>query len=239
MIVHVFEKPRQASLAAAQLFAAQILEKPDSVLGLATGSTPLDTYRQLIAWHKEGLLDFSRCVSFNLDEYVGLDAAHPASYHVFMRENLFDHVNFRRSHLPDGMARNLRAECRRYDRLIEAAGGIDLQFLGLGHNAHIAFNEPDSKFVIGTQVIDLTESTIEANKRFFKQASDVPRRALTLGAGGIMKARKLVLVAFGKGKARAVRAMVKGDADPQAQASILRMHPNCVVLLDEEAASLI
>ncbi len=239
MIVHVFDKPRQASLAAAQLFAAQILEKPDSVLGLATGSTPVDTYKQLIAWHRDGLLDFSQCVSFNLDEYVGLDASHPASYHVFMREQLFDHINMKQTHVPDGVPKSLKAECRRYDKAIAAAGGIDIQLLGLGTNAHIGFNEPDSAYVIGTHVVDLTDSTIESNKRFFKKAADVPRQAISLGAGGIMKARKIVLVAYGKSKAQAVKAMVQGEADPQVQAAILRMHPNCVILLDKEAASLI
>lgn len=239
MIVHVFDKPKVASVAAAQLFAAQILEKPDTILGLATGSTPIGIYQQLIAWHKEGLLDFSRCVSFNLDEYVGLPASHPCSYRYFMQEQLFDHINMLKTHVPDGMAKNMKAEARRYDKAIAAAGGIDMQLLGIGHNGHIGFNEPSDVFSYGTQVVDLTPSTIEANTRFFEKAEDVPRRAISLGVGGIMAAKAVVMVAFGKDKAKAVKAMVQGEVDPRVQASILRLHPRCTVLLDEAAASLL
>ena len=239
LIIHVFDSPEKVSLAAAQLFAAQILKKPDTVMGLATGSTPLGMYRKLIRWHKEGWLDFSGCVSFNLDEYVGLSADHPQSYHCFMRDNLFGHINLKASHLPDGSAPSLKREAARYDKAITQAGGIDIQFLGIGNNGHIGFNEPSSVFSYGTQIVDLTKSTIEANKRFFDRAEDVPRQALSLGTGGIMSARTIVMVAFGKGKAKAVRAMVKGDVDPQVQASILKLHGEAIVLLDEEAANLL
>ncbi len=239
MIVHVYDTSKLASLAAAHLFAAQILENPATVMGLATGSTPVETYKYLAKWFKDGLLDFSECVSFNLDEYVGLAPDHVCSYRRFMDENLFNHINMKETHLPSGIAGNLKAECRRYDKAIEKAGGIDIQFLGIGHNGHIGFNEPDSTFSYGTHVVDLTESTIQANKRYFDSEDQVPRQAISVGAGGIMQARKIVLVAYGEGKAKAIRQMVKGDADPQCQASILRLHPQVTVLLDEAAASLL
>jgi glucosamine-6-phosphate deaminase len=239
MIVHVYDTGKLASLAAAHLFAAQILEKPHTVMGLATGSTPVDTYKQLAQWFKEGLLDFSECISFNLDEYVGLSPDHVCSYRRFMEENLFNHINMKETNLPSGTAANLKAECRRYDKAIQKAGGIDIQFLGIGHNGHIGFNEPDSVFSHGTHVVKLTESTIQANKRYFDSEDQVPRQAISLGIGGIMQARKIVLVALGEGKAKAIRQMVKGNADPQCQASILKLHPQVTVLLDEAAASLL
>ena len=239
MIVHVFESAKSASQAAAAMFAAVVLRKPDAVLGLATGSTPIDTYRQLVKWHKDGMLDFSRATSFNLDEYVGLGPDHPCGYRYFMQDNLFDHINMKETHVPDGLAPNLKAEARRYDRLIEKAGGIDIQFLGVGNNGHIGFNEPSDRFYYGTQVVYLTRSTIEANRRFFESEDQVPRQAISLGTGGIMNAREIVLVAFGHGKAQAVKKMIKGDVDPQVQASILKLHPNAVILLDQEAASLL
>lgn len=239
MIVHVYETSKKASLAAAQLFAAEILRNPEAVLGLATGSTPVETYKQLIAWYQEGLLDFSSCQSFNLDEYVGLEPTHPQSYRRFMDEQLFDHINMKATFVPSGIAKSLSAECKRYDKAIEKAGGIDIQFLGIGHNGHIGFNEPSDKFTYGTQIVDLTESTINANKRFFASEKDVPRQAISLGMGGIMQARQIVLVALGKSKAKAVKQMIKGDIDPKVQASILRLHPNCTVILDQEAASLL
>ena len=239
MIVHVYDTKEQASLAAASLFAACILSKPDAVLGLATGSTPIETYQQLIRMHKEGLLDFSQCTSFNLDEYVGLSPQHPCSYHRFMKEQLFDSINMKKTHVPYGDAKNLEEECKRYDREIEAAGGIDIQFLGIGQNGHIGFNEPDSVFCYGTQIVDLTQSTIQANRRFFSDDEQVPNQAISLGAGGIMRAKKIVLVALGKEKSQAVKAMLTGDLDPQIQASILRIHPDTVIILDRQSASLV
>ena len=239
MIVHVYETKEQASLAAASLFSACILAKPNAVLGLATGSTPIETYQQLIRLYKDGLLDFSRCTSFNLDEYVGLSDDHPCSYHSFMKKELFDHINMKETFVPSGIAQDLEAECLRYDEQIDAAGGIDIQFLGLGQNGHIGFNEPDQFFSFGTQIVNLTQSTIDANRRFFKADEQVPSQAISLGAGGIMKAKKIVLVALGQAKAEAVKAMLKGDIDPQIQASILRVHPDTVILLDRESASLL
>ncbi len=237
MIVHVFETPEQASYAAAQMFAAEILKNPGCVMGLATGSTPINTYKQLTKWHEEGLLDFSECVSFNLDEYIGVAPDHAASYRKFMNEQLFDHINMLETYVPRGDSEDHQLECQRYDALIDEHGGIDIQFLGLGNNGHIGFNEPDTKFVYNTHIVDLTESTIQANTRFFDSEKDVPRQAISLGSGGIMRARKIVLVAFGEGKAEAVKYMVQGDIDPQWQGSILRIHPDVTVLLDEAAAS--
>ena len=239
LIIHVFDSPEKTSLAAAHLFASQILKKPDTVMGLATGSTPLGTYQQLIKWHKDGWLDFSGCVSFNLDEYVGLTADHPQSYHSFMRENLFDHINMKAFHVPDGAAPSLKRETARYDKAIMQAGGIDIQFLGIGNNGHIGFNEPSDVFSYGTQIVDLTKSTIEANARFFDGADNVPRQAISLGTGGIISARTIVMVAFGKEKAKAIKAMVRGEVDPQVQASILKLHGEAIVMLDEEAAGLL
>ncbi len=239
MQVTVFDTPEQVGKACALLFAAQVMKKPDSVLGLATGSSPIGCYKQLIAWHKEGVLDFSQCISFNLDEYVGLPIDHETSYHAFMKAELFDGINMKATYLPDGNAANMKAECRRYDRAIEKAGGIDIQLLGIGRNGHIGFNEPSDRFVYGTQVVNLTESTIDANKRFFENADQVPRQAISLGIGGIMSARQVVLIAMGKDKAKAIHDTVKGNVTPRVQASILRTHPNAHILVDKEAASLL
>ncbi len=239
MQVHVFDTPEQVSLACATIIAAQVQVKPDSVLGLATGSSPIGAYRQLIEWHRQGVLDFSRCISYNLDEYVALPVEHETSYHAFMQENLFRDINMKATFLPDGNAPDMAAECARYDAAIAAAGGIDLQLLGIGRNGHIGFNEPSDRFVYGTQVVNLTESTIEANKRFFEDASQVPRQAVSLGIGGIMAARTVVLIAMGKDKAEAIRDAVKGEVTPRVQASILRTHPRAVFLVDREAASLL
>lgn len=239
MQVHVFDSQRQTALAAASLFTARILSKPSAVLGLATGSTPVDTYKQLILWYNEGLLDFSNCSSFNLDEYVGLTPDHPCSYRRFMDEELFLHINMKETSVPLGSAPDLQAEARRYDAMIEQAGGIDIQLLGLGQNGHIGFNEPDSSFSYGTQVVTLTKNTIEANRHYFDNEDDMPKQAISLGIGGIMKARQIVLIACGDSKAQAVLDMIKGPIDPMCPASILQLHQDAVVLLDAQAASLL
>lgn len=235
----VYASAAQVSEAAANLMAAQITRKPDSVLGLATGSTPIATYQRLIAMHRAGALDFSHATTFNLDEYVGLPEAHPCSYHRFMAENLFDHVNLpaQAYHLPNGNAADLDAEAAAYDRAIARAGGIDLQLLGIGRNGHIGFNEPGPVFLYGCHVVTLSQSTIQANTRFFDSEADVPRQAVSLGIGSIMSARQVLLLATGADKAEAVRRAVEGDVDPQVQASILRVHPNAILLLDKDAAS--
>lgn len=239
MQIHIYESAQQVGQAAATLFAAQIIRKPDSVLGLATGSSPIGCYQQLIAWHQAGVLDFSQCVSYNLDEYCGLPEAHPCSYHAFMKDQLFDHINMKASFVPNGNAPDLQAECARYDAAIQAAGGIDMQLLGIGRNGHIGFNEPAGRFVYGTQIVNLTESTIQANRRFFDSEKDVPRQAISLGIGGIMAAREVVLIAMGEDKAQAIRDMARGDITPNVQASILRSHPHATILVDKAAASLL
>ncbi len=207
------------------------------MIGLATGSTPIATYQELIRLYQEKAVDFSKAITFNLDEYVALPISHACSYHAFMQVQLFDHVNFKASYLPDGNAQGLNRECRRYDAAIQKAGGIDLQLLGIGRNGHIGFNEPADNFGYGTQVVNLTDSTIQANKRFFKSERDVPRQAISMGIGTIMAAREIMLLALGSDKADAVRGMVKGKVTPKLPASVLRFHPKVTLLLDEAAAA--
>ncbi|MGN0779242.1 MAG: glucosamine-6-phosphate deaminase [Aristaeellaceae bacterium] len=241
MQICVFDTPVQVGQAAATLIAAQIIHKPDSVLGLATGSSPIPTYQHLIALYRQGVLDFSRVTTFNLDEYVGIPEEHECSYHRFMNEQLFDHVNVRREavHVPNGNAQDMAHEAAAYDMAIRAAGGIDLQLLGIGHNGHIGFNEPGDAFIYGCHVVQLSRSTIEANKRFFASEADVPRRAISLGIGSIMNARQVLLIATGADKADAVRRAIQSDLDPEMQASILRTHPDVIFMLDKAAASLL
>ena len=239
MQTHVFQTNQQVGQAAATLIAAQLLRKPDSILGLATGSSPVPTYEALIRMHRQGVLDFARATSFNLDEYVGLAPGHPCSYHYFMQEHLFRHVNIRPEnvHIPDGSAADLQAAAHAYDNAILAAGGIDLQLLGIGRNGHIGFNEPGEHFVYGCHRVALSPSTIEANKRFFPSEEAVPRHAVSLGIGSIMQARQVLLIATGEEKAEAVRRALEGDVSPLWQASILRTHPDVIFLLDQAAAS--
>lgn len=241
MQIHIFQSAAQVGQAAATLIAAQLLRKPDSILGLATGSSPIPTYQALIALHQAGVLDFSKAISFNLDEYVGIDPDHVCSYHRFMQDNLFNHVNINPAnvHIPDGNAENLQAAAKAYDAAILDAGGIDLQLLGIGRNGHIGFNEPDDHFVYGCHEVQLSQSTIEANTRFFASEAEVPRSAVSLGIGSIMQARQVLLIATGADKAEAIRQAVEGDVSPLWQASVLRTHPNVVFLLDESAASLL
>ena len=224
---------------AAGIFAGSIKEKPDIVLGLATGGTPVNLYKELIQMHKEEGLDFSRVASFNLDEYLGLSGDHPQSYRYFMDTNLFNHVNIDKSNtsVPDGMAPDVRTGCQRYEEAIKQAGGIDLQLLGIGSNGHIAFNEPGSSADSRTGVVDLTEKTIKDNARFFEDESQVPRKAITMGIASILEARKIVLLATGMNKADAVAGSLKGPATSDAPASFLQNHSDCVFIIDREAAS--
>jgi len=240
MNIRILKDAGAIGKAAASLIAAKVVGKPNCVLGLATGSSPLPAYSELVKLYEAGALDFSRVKTFNLDEYAGIDRAHEQSYYRFMLDNLFSKVNIKLENVrvPDPNGTSPEA-CAAYDAAIAAAGGIDLQVLGLGIKGHIAFNEPDSIFHEGTHVVDLDESTIEANKRFFASAADVPRRAVTMGIGHIMRAREIVLVANGEHKAQAVRDMVKGPIDPMCSASILQLHPAATILLDEAAASLL
>jgi len=238
MQVYVYKTEAEVARAASMVFASEIYRKPDCVIGLATGSTPVPTYQELIRLNREGLLDFSKVRSYNLDEYVGLAEEHPCSYRYFMNEQLFDHINIDKAntHVPCGLG-DVEANAAAYDAAIEAAGGIDLQLLGIGRNGHIGFNEPNTKFIYPTNVIDLTEDTIDANKRFFNSIDEVPRRAISMGVGTIMAARRVILLATGENKADAVSRAVKGPVEPDMIASILRMHPNCQFFVDEAAAS--
>ena len=224
----------ELSRQAAALIAAQVLQKPACVLGLATGSSPIGTYQKLIEWHKSGLLDFSAVSTANLDEYEGLTGDHPQSYACFMRENLFDHINI------SPAATNIPGtDYDTYDALIDSMGGIDLQILGIGHNGHIGFNEPADSFSVLTHREELTPTTIEANARFFTADETQPTSAFTMGIGTIMKAKKVVLVANGAGKAEIIKAMVQGPVTPQVPASILQIHPDVTVVIDEAAAALL
>lgn len=224
---------------AASVIAAQMTLKTDSVLGLATGSTPVGTYKQLIQWYQEGILDFSDITSVNLDEYRGLSPESDQSYRYFMNHNLFDHVNIKKecTYVPDGLEADSETACKKYDEIIEQVGGIDLQILGLGHNGHIGFNEPGDIFEKTTHCVDLTESTIEANKRFFEKEEDVPRQAYTMGIQTIMKAKMILLLVSGEGKAQILRDVICGPVTPKVPASILQMHPNVIVIADEAALS--
>lgn len=224
---------------AANIISAQVILKPDCVLGLATGSSPLGTYEQLIDWYRKGDLDFSQVSSVNLDEYLGLDPEHEQSYRYFMNENFFNHINIDKSRtfVPDGLASDIEKVCKDYDSLIEDVGGIDLQLLGLGRNGHIGFNEPSNGFVRDTHCVELTPSTIDANKRFFASEEDVPHKALTMGIKNIMMARKIVVVVSGEDKAEALKEAVCGPITPKIPASILQLHPDVVIVADEAALS--
>ena len=222
------------SIKAADIISEQLILKPKSVLGLATGSTPLGLYEQLVAKYKNGILDFSGVTSFNLDEYHGLDKTHPQSYYYYMHTNLFDKVNIEKSnvHLPDGMAEDIQEQCKKYDEMIEHNGGIDLQLLGIGHNGHIGFNEPSDKFEKSTWCATLDERTITANTRFFKNAQELPRKSITMGIGTIMRAGKILLIASGEDKREILQSSLFGDITPRVQASILQLHPDVIVVTD-------
>lgn len=222
---------------AANIISAQIILKPRCVLGLATGSTPIGTYQQLVEWYRKGDLDFSEVTSVNLDEYKGLERSDSQSYYYFMHENLFRHVNIdlSRTFLPDGAEPDSARACADYDRVIESVGGVDLQLLGLGHNGHIGFNEPGNAFEKGTHCVRLTERTIKANQRFFPSAGDVPRYAYTMGIRNIMLARKILVVVSGADKAEAVHRAFFGPITPEVQASILQLHNDVTVVADQAA----
>jgi glucosamine-6-phosphate deaminase len=223
----------------AGIIADQLRQRPDSVLGLATGGTMEPVYADLVARHRAGDCSFARARSFNLDEYVGLAPAHPRSYHAYMQAQLFDHVDLPadRAHLPRGDAARPRAEAAAYEALIAAAGGIDLQLLGLGRNGHIGFNEPTSSLGSATRVKTLTQGTLDANRRFFDDAAAMPRYAITMGIATILRARRIVLLALGAEKAEAARDMIEGPVAAVCPASALQMHPATTVILDSAAAA--
>ena len=228
---------KDMSRKAANIISAQVIMKPNCVLGLATGSTPIGTYDQLVEWYNKGDLDFSEVTTVNLDEYKGLPRTNDQSYYYFMHQHLFDRVNIdpERTNVPNGMEPDAEKECGRYEELIRSLGGVDLQLLGLGHNGHIGFNEPGEAFEKETHCVDLTESTIEANKRFFASADDVPKQAYTMGIKTIMQAKKILIVVNGENKADIVECAFVGPVTPEVPASILQLH-NDVTLVGDEAA---
>ncbi len=230
----------ELSRKAANVIAAQVIMKPNCVLGLATGSSPLGTYKCLIKKYEKGDLDFSAVKSINLDEYKGLTRDNDQSYYYFMYHNFFKHINIdmANTNVPDGTEADSETACANYNRIIESAGGIDLQLLGIGHNGHIGFNEPDDEFAKLTHCVDLQPSTIEANKRFFASIDDVPKQAYTMGIQTIMQAKKILLVASGADKAPIMKAAFFGPVTPRVPASILQLHPDVTVIADEAALSL-
>lgn len=241
MLVLVTKDYDEMSKEAAKRVAAMVRKKPDCVLGLATGSTPVGLYKELIRMHKEEGLDFSKVTTFNLDEYVGLPPEHDQSYHYFMWENLFKHINIdpRNVHIPQGMAEDVDRFCEWYENRIKEVGGIDLQILGIGSNGHIAFNEPGSSLGSRTRIKTLKESTRRDNARFFNSIDEVPKYAITMGIGTIMEAREIILLASGKNKADALKKTVEGPITAMCPASVLQLHRKATIIADEEAASLL
>ena len=241
MRIIVCENYEEVSKKAAQMILSQVTLKPNSVLGLATGSTPIGMYENLVSLNKKADIDFSEVRTFNLDEYYKLPKENDQSYHYFMYKNLFDHININPEniHIPNGMTDDVDAECERYDELIKEAGGVDIQVLGIGNNAHIGFNEPTINFEKGTHLVQLEDSTIEANSRFFDNIEDVPKKAITMGVGSIFKSRKIMLIATGENKAEAIYNTVYGKVVPEVPASILQFHSDIVLILDKEAAKLL
>ena len=225
----------QMSRKTANIISAQVILKPDCVLGLATGSTPVGTYKQLIEWYQKKDIDFCEVTTFNLDEYVGLSFDSSQSYHYYMNKTFFSQINvdMKNTHIPDGMNANAAEECRRYDEKIRSCGGIDLQLLGIGLDGHIGFNEPGTSFELGTHCATLTESTIRANERFFEKAEDVPKFAYTMGMKSIMQAKKILLIANGENKAEILKEAFLGQITPQVPASILQLHNDVTLIVDE------
>ncbi len=216
----------------ANIISAQVILKSTSILGLATGSTPIGTYKQLIDWYQKGDIDFSKVTTVNLDEYCGLSTLNEQSYRYFMNHNLFDHININKenTHVPNGLADDMEAECRRYDKLITELGGIDIQLLGIGHNGHIGFNEPDVSFEQTTHIVNLDETTLEANSRFFDSIDEVPKQAITMGIKSIMQSKKIILIANGADKKEIVEKALYGPVTPDVPASILQFHPDLTVI---------
>ena len=241
MNVLIYENEEQIGIAAGNYMCGQVLQKPDSVLGLATGSTPLKPYGQMIELYKKGVVDFSSVTTFNLDEYVNLDIKDKNSYHSFMHENLFDHINIPEESINflNGNAEDLEQECKDYEQKIKNAGGIDIQLLGIGSNGHIAFNEPADCFQRWSHVVTLKESTVQDNSRFFNSIEEVPTQAVTMGIGSIMQAKKILIIALGANKAKAIKQLIDGNVTPMYPASVLQFHTDVTLMLDKAAASLL
>lgn len=216
----------------ANIISAQVILKQTTTLGLATGSTPIGTYKQLIEWYKKGDIDFSKVATVNLDEYCGLSTLNEQSYRYFMNHNFFDHININKenTHVPNGQAEDMEAECKRYDNLITELGGIDIQLLGIGHNGHIGFNEPNVSFEQTTHIVNLDEKTLEANSRFFDSIDEVPKQAITMGIKSIMQSKKIILIANGSDKKEIVEKALYGSVTPDVPASILQFHPDLTVI---------
>ncbi|MEM2088487.1 MAG: glucosamine-6-phosphate deaminase [Thermoproteota archaeon] len=228
----------EISRKAAKIIAEQVRGEPTSILGLPAGSTPLGVYKELIRMHKEENLDFSKVITFNLDEYRGFGPEHPKSHHYFMFNTFFNHVNIdpKKTHIPDGLVKDVEAYCRKYEEEIENAGGIDLQLLGIGRNGHIGFNEPGSSLAGRTRLAVLSDETVKDNARFFQREEEVPRLVITMGCGTIMEAKKILLLASGSDKADAIAATIEGPVTSQVPASVLQTHPDATIITDEEAA---
>ena len=239
MNVLVYDNDEKIGIAAGNYMCGQVLAKPDSVLGLATGSTPLKPYGHMIELYKKGAVDFSRVTTFNLDEYCNLDVNDKNSYHTFMYNNLFNHINISSENINflDGNAEDLEKECKEYEKKIKRAGGIDIQLLGIGSNGHIAFNEPSDSFQRWSHVVKLKESTINDNSRFFDSVDEVPTHAVTMGIGSIMQAKRILIIAIGENKADAIKQLIDGNVTPQCPASVLQFHTDVTLMLDTGAAS--
>ena len=231
----------EMSKKAAAVLLDVVKNTENPVLGLATGSSPIGTYQEMVKDHQENGTDYSKVVSYNLDEYVGLPITHKESYYAFMHQHLFNHVNIKEEnvHVPNGNPENAEEYCASYDESIKAAGGIDIQVLGIGRNGHIGFNEPADEFTAGTYKVQLTESTIEANKIYFESENDVPREAITMGVQSIINAKEIILIAEGNAKAQAIHDMIKGEISPACPASILQKHNNVHIFIDNAAAALL
>lgn len=241
MKIYIEDSYDKISEKAALIVASQITVNPKSVLGLATGSTPVGMYKELIDMYKRSIIDFSQITTFNLDEYYRLPKEDKGSYHYYMMQTFFNHINIPREniHIPDGMTDDIEKECREYEEKIEEAGGIDIQILGIGTNGHIGFNEPTENLNIKTSLINLTENTIKDNSRFFEKKEKMPTKAISMGIVSIMKAKKVVLLASGENKARAIRDMTNGYINTNHPASILQAHRDCILIIDKDAAKLI
>ncbi|MFR4987082.1 MAG: glucosamine-6-phosphate deaminase [Lachnospirales bacterium] len=241
MVIYNAKDYNDMSRKAANIISAQIIIKPNSVLGLATGSTPEGTYKQLVEWYKKGDLDFSQVKAVNLDEYKGLSKDNDQSYAYFMRKHLFDHVNIdiNNTFIPNGLEEDSKKECSRYNQVIKSLGGVDLQLLGIGGNGHIGFNEPGEAFEKETHCVKLTDDTIKANSRFFSSLDLVPKFAYSMGIKSIMQAKSILLVASGKSKADALYKTIYGEIIPSVPASILQLHNNVTIVADDDALSII
>lgn len=229
------------SMRAARIMASQIALKNNSVIGLATGDTPLGMYREIIKMHKDKELDFSKVKTFNLDEYYGLNRDNENSYYFYMMNNFFKYINMRKENIniPNGMTENIEAECSNYDKKIKVSGGIDIQILGIGVNGHIGFNEPNTSFEVGTHLVELEKETIKSNSRFFDSPEEVPTKAISMGIKTIMQSRAIILLASGEKKAAAIEKTVKGKISTAVPASILQLHNNVTLIVDKAAGKFI